>query len=283
MLKPIKRSIILAACAIGTAGLLPSFGVEPPKVIVGGGTAKATPVTSQASTLCNARIVSIVTSMPQGGGYATSQAAIAALGKAVKSTGNALIVNPKLAQPSFCSGATYLVFTKLLSGLVDAGQLRLTTAELQRLEVRGQSDGVGVWGRWNANGPGVARMFHDFGLGPNFESFDDAQPGDFMKVFWSDEIGAREFGHLVVYLGRHTDATGTTQIRFWSSNRPGGFGIKDVPITKIHWAIFSRLLYPQGIRRLLESDTADPVSRQMLKRSYTRDEVRPLVGIRPHR
>jgi hypothetical protein len=35
--------------------------------------------------------------------------------------------------------------------------------------IRGQRDGEGIWGRWNANGPGTARLFHEMNLGENFE------------------------------------------------------------------------------------------------------------------
>jgi hypothetical protein len=73
---------------------------------------------------------------------------------------------------------------------------------MENLLIRGQGDGVGIWGRWNANGPGTARLFEELHLGKNFTSFEEARPGDFMKIFWNDNIGGTESGHSVIYLGR---------------------------------------------------------------------------------
>ena len=111
--------------------------------------------------------------------------------------------------------------------------------------IRGQPDGVGVWGRWNANGPGTACLFKELGLGRNFTSFEEAQPGDFMKIFWSGAVGAREHGHSVIYLGR-LQRNGQEMIRFWSSNQPNGYGEKIVPRSRIANAIFSRLEVPSN-------------------------------------
>jgi LysM repeat protein len=222
--------------------------------------------------------------IPLGGGYATNRAALDGLSKAIKIGNNGLTVDAQLARPSFCSGGTYVLFVQVLQRLSQEGLLKLSTEELQRLlVVKGQKDGQGVWGRWNANGPGIALLFHDYGLGSNFESFDDAQPGDFMKIFWTDEVGAKEFGHLVVYMGRHTDSKGITFIRFWSSNHPDGYGTKEVPMSKIHWAIFSRLLYLDKIKTLPDVGSLDTVSRDMQKRSFSHDEVRRMTGMTTQR
>lgn len=231
----------------------------------------------------NERILRAVDTMPKGGGYATNRAASSGLAKAVKVDQDGLTVDPRLAQPSFCSGATYLVFVKLLEVLKREKILRISDEELQMLVVNGQKDGMGVWGRWNANGPGVALLFHESGLGSNFESFDEAMPGDFMKIFWTDQVGVKEYGHLVVYMGRRTDTTGTVLVKFWSSNQPGGYGIKEVPLAKIHWAVFSRLLRPERVRKLPALGSVDSVSREMLKRSYSRDEVRLLTAMKEPR
>ena len=83
----------------------------------------------------------------------------------------------------------------------ERGDLRLNDETLDQLMIRGQRDGAGIWGRWNANGPGTARLFYELGLGRNFDDFEAAQPGDFMKIFWSEEVGRAEHGHSVIYLG----------------------------------------------------------------------------------
>ena len=118
------------------------------------------------------------------------------------------------------------------------------------LAIKGQPDGVGVWGRWNANGPGTACLFHELGIGRNFSSFEEAKPGDFMKIFWSDAVGRREHGHSVIYLGKGLK-DGIEMVRFWSSNIPNGYGEKSVPRTRIAKAIFSRLEYPAKIEQAL--------------------------------
>jgi len=51
--------------------------------------------------------------------------------------------------------------------------------------------GEGIWGRWNANGPGTARLFRELQLGQNFDNFNQAKPGDFMKIFWSRQVGKK--------------------------------------------------------------------------------------------
>ena len=163
---------------------------------------------------------------------------------AVSVRNGALSVQAAAAMPNFCSEATYLVFLKTI-----AARQALDPAALDALRVRGQPDGQGVWGRWNANGPGTARLFHELGLGPNFEDFDLAHPGDFMKIFWSAEVGSRERGHSVIFLGRE-QRDGVETVRFWSSNSPAGYGEKTVPRSRIAYAIFSRLEHPETLNRL---------------------------------
>jgi len=120
----------------------------------------------------------------------------------------------------------------------------------EQLAVRGQPDGVGIWGRWNANGPGTACLFRELDLGPNFTSWNAARPGDFMKIFWNPNVGRHEHGHSAIFLGV-SEANGVEMVHFWSSNIPLGFGEKTVPKTKISSVIFSRLQNAQNIQRAL--------------------------------
>jgi len=69
-----------------------------------------------------------------------------------------------------------------------------------------------------------------------------------MKIFWTDTVGRHERGHSVIYLGRFQQ-NGVEMIRFWSSNKPLGYGVKSVPRSRIACAIFSRLEAPANIRR----------------------------------
>ena len=197
----------------------------------------------------NSLVLAQIHSMPVGGRYAANRDASSRLAQAVRLEGDRFSVVSNGAVPSYCSGATYLVFLKTIEAISGQGKLVIEPNAYGALLIHGQTDGAGVWGRWNANGPGTARFFKESGLGRNFENFEDARPGDFMKIFWSAEIGKLERGHSVVYLGRET-VEGVERVRFWSSNQPTGYGVKSVPRTKISYAIFSRLEHPEALAQL---------------------------------
>jgi hypothetical protein len=207
--------------------------------------AQSVPLTSSDP---NRVIVGLLSSMPMGGGYSATVAATRDLQSAVQARGGILRVNPSIARTTYCSGATYIVFVRAIQSLLPQSAFAGGLAEA--LAVNGQPDGVGVWGRWNANGPGTACLFHELGLGRNFTSFEAARPGDFMKIFWTDAVGRREHGHSVIYLGAERQ-NGVEMIRFWSSNKPLGYGEKSVPRTRIAYAIFSRLEVPGNIERIV--------------------------------
>jgi hypothetical protein len=227
----------------------------------------------------NELILEIIGTMPAGGGYRANAVAMTALHNSVQLRGAQMAIEPSLASPSFCSGATYLVFLSVLDRLQRAGRLQIDDATLGLLVPDHQPDGVGPWGRWNANGPGTARFFFETGLGRNFTSFDEARPGDFLKVFWNDEIGSREFGHSVVYLGTSQHPDGE-YVRYWSSNVPGGFGEREVPRQRIHRVLFSRLEHPEQIRNVAAIPTRDTYLAAMLKRTSSETEAAGMVGIR---
>jgi hypothetical protein len=194
----------------------------------------------------NEVILQIIQAMPQGGGYSASNEATARLAEAARTVKGTLVLEPGIAKPSYCSGATYLVFLSALADLNNRTPIAGPLAE--SLAIKGQPDGVGIWGRWNANGPGTACLFHELQLGDNFTEWNYARPGDFMKIFWNLNVGRREHGHSAIYLGTVTE-NGVEYVRFWSSNIPNGFGQKQVPKTKIAYVIFSRLKYPERVER----------------------------------
>jgi hypothetical protein len=196
----------------------------------------------------NQLILALIDRMPQGGGYLATSSATRDLQSAVQVSGGKLSVQPTAAPATYCSGATYLVFVQAIQRLLPASGVGESLA--QALAIRGQPDGVGVWGRWNANGPGTACLFEELKLGRNFTSFDEAKPGDFMKIFWTSAVGAREHGHSVIYLGKES-VNGVETVRFWSSNKPYGYGKKEVPRSRISNAIFSRLETPSNIEASL--------------------------------
>ncbi len=195
----------------------------------------------------NDLVLEQVNRMPQGGRYSVSHFAKIRLQSSAHFESGKFFVIP--SGPSFCSGATYLVFIKTIETLRDRGQLHLDYDTLERLIIRDQRDGEGVWGRWNANGPGTARLFHELALGRNFDNLDRAKPGDFMKIFWSRQVGRNEHGHSTIFLGMENRPDGQ-YVRYWSSNVPSGYGEKSVPRSKIAYAIFSRLETPANLARV---------------------------------
>ncbi len=170
-------------------------------------------------------------------------------------SGRLVIKDKKLGSHCFCSSSTYAIFLQLISKLERSGGVRINP-ELNRelLDIGssedviyGKRDGVGIFGRWNANGPGVAVLFHELGIGENFQDPRQALPGDFLKIFWNDEIGKKERGHLVIFLKHSPDFKKTL---VWSANQKNqdgssGNGTMWVENTRIRRAIFSRLTHPE--------------------------------------
>jgi hypothetical protein len=226
----------------------------------------------------NSLILNQVNRMPPGGRYSTSHFATIKLQSAAHFESGKFFIIPTAPYPSFCSGATYIVFIKTIEALRDSGQLSLDFATLNHLVIRDQHDGEGVWGRWNANGPGTARLFHELGLGRNFDKFEQARPGDFMKIFWSQQVGRSEHGHSVIFLGTE-NRLGVEYVRYWSSNVPSGYGEKAVPRSTIAYAIFSRLETPANLSRISEVPLVDTYLASLLRKRSNFAEAQRKCGI----
>jgi hypothetical protein len=224
-------------------------------------------------------VVAMTERMPTGGGYRASSESIGRLESAIKAVGGHLVIDPATAEPSFCSSATYLVFVSTLEELNRQRKIQFEPGVAEQLLVSGQRDGEGVWGRWNANGPGTARLFAELRIGRNFTSIEQAQQGDFLKIFWNDQIGAKEFGHSVVYLGRGRNRDGVEVVEYWSSNKKGGYGRAAVPVSKIKRMLFSRLESPERINQIGVGLKPDRYLAAMLTRSSTPREMEEMVGI----
>ncbi len=148
--------------------------------------------------------------------------------------------DPLKAQPSFCSSATYAV---LIQALLDYDKNRAISPQAWRnmkpyvgikdaLNPNGlaQDDGVGFWGRCNANGPSLGVLVRELDAGFSITAFrgakndsvketpgeryltDDewrAHPvwrqavrGDLMKIFWNrNESRGHDGGAIVGYDG----------------------------------------------------------------------------------
>jgi hypothetical protein len=231
------------------------------------------------SSEINRLVVAMTERMPTGGGYRASSESIGRLESAIKAVGGHLVIDPGAAEPSFCSSATYLVFVSTLEELNQQRKIQFEPGVAEQLLVSGQRDGEGVWGRWNANGPGTARLFAELRIGRNFTSIEEAQQGDFLKIFWNDQIGAKEFGHSVVYLGRARNRDGVEVVEYWSSNKNGGYGRAAVPASRIKRMLFSRLESPERINQIGAGLKPDRYLAAMLTRSSTPREMEEMVGI----
>jgi hypothetical protein len=224
----------------------------------------------------NALVLEQIKQMPQGGRYSVSHFAKIRLQSSAHFESGKFFILP--SGPSFCSGATYLVFIRTIEALRARGELHLDYPTLEKLIIRDQRDGEGIWGRWNANGPGTARLFHELQLGQNFDNFDRAKPGDFMKIFWSHQVGRNEHGHSTVFLGVENRPDGE-YIRYWSSNIPAGYGEKSVPRTKIAYAIFSRLQTPANLVRINSAPLVDTYLASLLRTRSSISEAGTKCGL----
>jgi hypothetical protein len=204
--------------------------------------------------------------MPVGQGYAASQKDVDRLAANVSLKEGRFSQNLDKIGPTFCSGATYLVFLRTIERLGPVASL--SQRALSLLADLDAKDGEKVFGRWNANGPGTARLFRDLRCGVNFTSFEHAQPGDFLKLWWTEEIGGKERGHLVVYLGHDAE-----KVRFWSANKPGGYGQKSVARSKIKHHLFSRLTQPSRLNRVTRLSPSDPFLGDMLREDFSWAQV----------
>jgi hypothetical protein len=223
----------------------------------------------------NRQILKTIEEMPKEGEYHATRESVEKLAAAIRVKGDALEIDCQIAKPSFCSSATYLLFVSVLKKLNENKKFSFKPGVPEKLLVTGQHDGVGVWGRWNANGPGTARLFEELQPGKNFTSIDRAERGDFLKIFWNDQIGSKEFGHSVVYLGRGMNGS----VKYWSSNKKGGYGCAEVPLSKIKRTLFSRLTDPAGINQILYAPTTEKYLASMLTESSTAEEMYEKVGI----
>jgi len=221
-------------------------------------------------------ILEQIKKMPQGGRYSVSHFAKIRLQSSAHFESGKFFILP--SGPSFCSGATYLVFIRTIEALRARGDLHLDYSTLERLIIRDQRDGEGIWGRWNANGPGTARLFHELDLGPNFDNLDQAKPGDFMKIFWSRQVGRNEHGHSTIFIGVENRTDGQ-YVRYWSSNIPSGYGEKSVPRSKIAYAIFSRLQTPANLARINNAPLVDTYLASLLRTRSSISEAGTKCGL----
>jgi hypothetical protein len=67
-------------------------------------------------------------------------------------------------------------------------------------------------------------------------------------------------------------------VRFWSSNKPGGYGEKSVPKSKVAAAIFSRLENPSNIQRVATIPKKDAYLASLLTHESSLGEALQKTG-----
>jgi hypothetical protein len=196
--------------------------------LVSGARADSAPPRGCAGVDYNAMILDILKTMPKGGGYSLNSDVVQ-LPKITSHNigGGRWEMRVYDGQPSHCTSATYAVFAHLVAVLNNGGAINLTPEQLSAVEISrtmpngtARVDGQGLFGIFNSNGAGAAALLKHTGTGFSFrdEKLTYARAGDFLKLFWNENVGASEQGHQVVYLGNKVD-DGRDMICFWGSQR----------------------------------------------------------------
>jgi hypothetical protein len=189
-----------------------------------------------AGTDYNAMILDIIKGLPSGGGYSRGGSFQLPTITAHNIGAGHWEMRVYDGFPSHCTSATYAVLTRLIAVLQDSGRIALSGEQIENLSAKNRMpdgttlvDGQGPFQIFNSNGAGTAALLKHTGTGMSFR--DDklayARPGDFLKMFWNDNVGASERGHQVVYLG-HKTVGSRDMVCFWGSQRqnkkkrPGG-------------------------------------------------------------
>ncbi len=267
-----KISLILALSAlVASAGTPHTYGTVPT-------TKRPVPAVQRDFSAIVHRAVK--EDMPTNGGYGASGTASKNLRSAIawSEKDNQLNITPATAKPAFCSGACYLALVQSLKNWEKQSTVKLTPEAWKKLAVTPQADGVGIWGRANANGPGFAKLVYDLKAGINFTDIQAAKPGDFLKFFWNKEIGCKERGHIVIFLS-YTEEKGVKYITYWSANKPDGYSIRKMALSKMHHLIFTRITNPQNFNNITALPKEDPWLKDMLKKSFSFEDVRSEIGI----
>jgi hypothetical protein len=85
-------------------------------------------------------------------------------------------------------------------------------------------------------------------------------PGDFIKIFSTEEAGRRERGHSMVFTGVRRKARRVTEVCYWSCNKSAGFG-EQCTETGRSGTSFSSDLKNAGTRSSGPNPVGGPVSR----------------------
>ena len=173
-------------------------------------------------------VLDIIKGLPKGGGYSRGSSFQLPTVTAHNIGGDRWEMRVYDGFPSHCTSATYAVFARLAAVLQNNGSINLTAEQIPALEAKKRMpdgttlvDGQGPFQIFNANGAGVAAFLKHTGTGMSFR--DDkllyARPGDFLKLFWNENVGASEQGHQVIYLATRPSAAATCSASGAASTR----------------------------------------------------------------
>lgn len=101
-----------------------------------------------------------------------------------------------------------------------------------------------------------------------------------MKLWWTEAVGAKERGHLTIYLSQTENS-----LTFWSSNQsnPGGtpgYGTKTIPKSTVRHVLFTRITRPEAFANAPHIGT-DPWLGSLLKKNATMEETLRRCGLSP--
>ncbi len=189
----------------------------------------------------NTMILEIIEGLPKGGGYDVRASRVVLPVISVHQLGARLGMYVRDGHPSHCTSAAYAVYTHLVARLHNSGKINLSVDHIRSLQAvktkpdgTSMFDGQGPFWIFNANGAGVAAFLKHTGTGISFrdDALLHARPGDFLKIFWNENVGIETYknggvnrsksekGHQVVFTGRKTIA-GIDMICFWGSQKQG--------------------------------------------------------------
>ena len=137
--------------------------------------------------------------MPIGGKYSRRSVATIRLQAAVHFESGKLFVQPDAASPSYCSGATYLVFLKTIEALRDRGDLQLEPGDARVSHDSRTARRPGNLGPLECERPGDGAAFLRAWARAQLRRFRGSAAGRFHEDFLvggSRARGARAFCHL---------------------------------------------------------------------------------------
>ena len=235
-------------------------------------------VTTGTPKTWNEILLRVISETKNGGGYYTGsrkdeehpRTTAEGLAEAFAMGKEGVSIDLSKARPSYCSSAVYMVMLKTLLMWDQSGAISEKAWENLRpypqkgMAYPAQNDGVGCWGRANANGPGAAVLVRELKAGKNlyigapseykkagsyWNAWAKAEPGDLLKIFRTKDIGTKERGHMVVYLGHRyaldRDGKRDDVIYYWSSqSSTDGYGIASCPASEIFRAVLTKVKDP---------------------------------------